>query len=88
VPRDSVTYYHVELPQHSVLLADGLPVESYLDTGDRANFANNAGSTNLHPDFASRVWDAAGCAPLIVSGPLLHAARRWVNNLAQKAKAA
>ena len=28
VPCDEVTYYHVELPQHSVLLAEGLPVES------------------------------------------------------------
>ena len=30
VPVNEVTYYHVELPQHSVLLAEGLPVESYL----------------------------------------------------------
>src|SRR5580658_1153527 len=28
-----VTYYHVELPAHDVILAEGLPVESYLDTG-------------------------------------------------------
>ena len=28
VPVDEVTYYHVELPRHSVLLAQGLPAES------------------------------------------------------------
>ena len=28
VPRDEVTYYHVELPEHAVLLADNLPAES------------------------------------------------------------
>ena len=30
VPMDEVTYYHIELPQHDVLIAEGLPVESYL----------------------------------------------------------
>jgi hypothetical protein len=32
-PRDSVTWWHVELPQHAVLLAEGLPCESFLDIG-------------------------------------------------------
>ena len=35
VPRRSVTYWHVELPRHEVLIAEGVPAESYLDTGDR-----------------------------------------------------
>jgi hypothetical protein len=82
VPMDEVTYYHVELPRHSVLLAEGLAAESYLDTGDRANFANNGGPIALYPDFASRAWDAHGCAPLVVTGPELDAAKRWVNGLA------
>ena len=64
------------------LLAEGLPAESYLDTGDRGNFANGGGAVALYPDFASRVWDAAGCAPLIVTGPALEAVRRWVDALA------
>jgi T5SS/PEP-CTERM-associated repeat protein len=81
-PVDDVTYYHVELAQHAVLLAEGLPAESYLDTGDRSNFANGNGPIALYPDFASRVWDAEGCAPLVVTGPALEAARRWVNGLA------
>jgi Hint domain len=37
---DAYTFYHVELEQHSILLAEGLTTESYLDTGNRANFAN------------------------------------------------
>jgi hypothetical protein len=78
----TITYYHVELAQHAVLLAEGLPAESYLDTGDRANFANSGGVMALHPDFSSRVWDAEGCAPLVVTGPALDTARRWVNGLA------
>ncbi len=82
VPRNTVTYYHVELPEHAVLLADNLPAESYLDTGDRANFANAVGPIALHPDFASRIWEAEGCAPLVVTGTTLAAVRRWVNALA------
>ena len=38
VPIDEVTYYHVELPRHEVLLAEGLACESFLDTGNRAAF--------------------------------------------------
>jgi hypothetical protein len=44
-PVDAITYWHVELPTHDVLLAEGLPVESYLDTGNRGAFARRkAGS--------------------------------------------
>ena len=79
VPMDDVTYYHVELPQHALLLAENLPAESYLDTGDRGNFVNTPRPITLYPDFASRVWDAEGCAPLVVIGPALDAARCRVN---------
>jgi hypothetical protein len=82
VPVQEVTYYHVELPHHAVLLAEGLPAESYLDTGDRTNFANGGGPITLYPDFSSHVWDAEGCALLVVTGPELDSARHWVNALA------
>ena len=39
-PVEAITYWHVELPTHDVLLAEGLPAESYLDTGNRGSFAN------------------------------------------------
>jgi hypothetical protein len=35
-----IEYFHLELCAHAVLLADGLPAESYLDTGNRAAFAD------------------------------------------------
>jgi len=38
VEMDAVTYWHVELPRHEVLLAEGLTCESYLDTGNRFTF--------------------------------------------------
>jgi len=71
----SVHYFHIELDRHDVLLAECLPVESYLDTGNRAQFENGAAHISLHPDFSSRSWDDA-CAPLCTEGPLVSAARR------------
>ena len=37
-----VTYYHVKLAAHDVILAEGLPCESYLDTGNRAAFEDSS----------------------------------------------
>jgi hypothetical protein len=72
-----ITYYHVELAAadgtaaHDILLAEGLEVESFLDTGNRAAFANGGPATHLHPDFALRAWEANACAPLLRDGPAL-----------------
>jgi hypothetical protein len=73
-PVDRVTYYHIELPKHDIVLAERLPAESYLDVSDRNNFTNGGGEIRLFPDFAARnrdvcaLWDAYGCAPLIIAG--------------------
>ncbi len=75
-PADSVTYWHVELSRHAVLLAEDLGCESYLDTGNRNAFANGGGSVQLHPDFAQQVWEVQACAPLVRAGAALAAARR------------
>ena len=72
-PVDTVTYYHVELGEHDVLLAEGMPAESYLEDGARIAFDNADGAIALQPDFAQRRWEAWGCAPLVVTGPKLAA---------------
>ncbi len=79
IPMDKVTYFHIELQEHSVLLAEDLPTESYLETGDRSKFSNGAKQSTLLPDFATRMWEAAGCAPLVVTGATLDAVRRRIN---------
>jgi len=71
----SVTYWHVELDAHDVILADGLPAESFLDTGNRGAFENGSSAVQLHPDFAARRREAAACAKLVVAGPEVAAAR-------------
>jgi T5SS/PEP-CTERM-associated repeat protein len=82
VAVDTVTYYHIELPSHDVVLAEGLPVESYLDTGQRSDFGDGGINVRLHPEFNVRAWEALGCAPLVVTGPALDSARRLVNSRA------
>jgi hypothetical protein len=47
-----IDYFHVELDSHEIILADGAPVESYLDTGNRGFFANGGEPVHLHPDFS------------------------------------
>jgi T5SS/PEP-CTERM-associated repeat protein len=78
VAVERVTYYHVELPRHDVVLAQGLEVETYLDVKDRSDFANGAGPVRLYPDFSTRMWEAFGCAPLVVTGAELDKARACV----------
>ncbi len=78
--RGVVTYYHVELDEHAVLVANGLPAESYLDTGDRANFDNGGRVRALHPEFVAQRWETEGRAPLIVTGPVLAAVRERLNS--------
>ncbi len=74
----AVTYYHIELDSHDLLLAEGAAAESYLDTGDKAAFSGGT-VTALHPDFAARTWEMAGCAPLILTGPALDRARARID---------
>jgi Hint domain len=60
-----VTYYHVELDTHDVLLAEGMPAESYLDTGNRGTFENAGSPLTLHPDMSNSQSrrEAASSAP-------------------------
>ncbi len=72
-----VTYFHLELPCHEVVLAEGAAAESWLDAGNRAWF-ENAGTALLRveetPD-AYATEAAEPCAPVIQAGPALAAIR-------------
>lgn len=48
-PMESVTYWHVELEEYAMIIANGVSVESYLDTGNRSYFANTDGPTDISP---------------------------------------
>ena len=60
-----VTVFHIELETHDVLLANGVPAESYRDDGNRWLFQNaNAGWAR--PPLAP-------CAPILTGGKVLDA---------------
>lgn len=62
-----IRYHHVELDAHGVILAEGLAVESYLDTGNRCMFENADTPLMLHPDFAAGQPEriAGSCRPFV-----------------------
>ena len=67
----TVTYHHIALDAHDILLAENLPAESYLDCGGRASFTGSSAVSStpilLRPD-ASAPIEAMGCAPLAPAG--------------------
>jgi hypothetical protein len=87
VPVDAVTYFHIELPRHEVVLAEGAPAESWLDTGNRDMFENAGDAVALRrarPSSVADAWAERGCGELVEGGPRLAALRE---RLAQRAAA-
>nr|WP_257916766.1 Hint domain-containing protein [Acetobacter aceti] len=84
----SYDYYHVETEQHSVIMADGMLTESYLDTGNRGAFRQNGNVVSIGSS-RNLTWDDAG-APLGVSREFVEPlyrqaeARAEASGLAQK----
>ena len=81
VERTAITYHHIEMPHHDVLLAEGMPAESYLEAGARNAFVDGAAVIQLHADFApardhyAMLWETEGYAPLVVAGAQLERTR-------------
>jgi hypothetical protein len=65
--QTALTYFHVELDQHDILLAEGLPCESYLDTGNRGA---------LYQELGRRSPAKHAFAPNVTTGEKLAAIRR------------
>ena len=67
-----IDYYHIELDRHAILIADGLPAESYIDTGNKGFFANSGEPQVLHPDLTDetdyRTRETASCVPFVWNG--------------------
>jgi hypothetical protein len=74
----TISYFHIELDRHDILLAEGLSVESYLDTDNRAMRDDGFTQNSPNPDYVQYIWEAQGYAPLVVFGQQLHAAKRWL----------
>ena len=77
VDVETVTYWHVELDSHDVILAENLPCESYLDMGNRDFFMEAAvvGLTAGPDGRPSLRTHADFCRPFCAEGPLVEAVR-------------
>ena len=69
----SITYWHVELETHDIILANNLAAESYLDMANRDFFfENETVVSNASPDAVSRTH-AQFCRPYYEAGPFVDA---------------
>jgi hypothetical protein len=80
---ETVRYFHVELDCHDVLLAEGLPCESYLDDGNREAFANSPEHTALYGLLDPQERENA-CAPVVREGEALAAIRARLHARAEE----
>lgn len=70
---EKVTYWHVELDEHDILVTNGLSTESYVDHGNRSFFSRTMGaSIRLVNDDEQR------CLTYVSGGPLIEAVRMQV----------
>jgi hypothetical protein len=65
------TYFHLELDRHDLLLAEGLPAESFLDTGNRYVFAPDTIAPAARREDAQGAYAARGVAPLALAAELV-----------------
>lgn len=75
--RTSFDYFHVETEHHAIILADSMPTESYLDTGNRAQFEGN--------DIGKlvRTWHDDAAAPLTTAREIVEPIFDRINRRAE-----
>ena len=73
-PTDTVTYWHVELDNHDILLADGMPAESFLEMGANRRFFAANGDLDVPQDVRGRSHDDF-CRPFHDGGLVVRAVR-------------
>ncbi|MCP9321046.1 Hint domain-containing protein [Acetobacter persici] len=81
----SYDYYHIETEDHSVIMADGMLTESYLDTGNRRAFNQKGNVFSLGgSENRNLTWDDAA-VPLTVSREIIEPLFRQIEARADKA---
>ena len=69
----AIEYFHVELEDHDVIIAEGAAVETYIDTDTRSTFDNASEYDRLYGAAATGMVE---CAPRVEEGYLLSAMRK------------
>ncbi len=79
---DEVAYFHVELEQHDIIIANGTQSETFVDDHSRGMFHNAGEYDVLYPDAAPVA--ALYCAPRVEEGAQLEAIRSRLNPTRRK----
>ncbi len=82
-PTDQVTYWHVELDSHDILLANNLPAESFLKMGANRALLSDEAAADLPIEFLHRT-NSDFCRRFVDGSPLLAVVRE---QLARRAAA-
>lgn len=75
-------YYHIELEQHSIILAEGAQTETYLDLGGRLSFLE-PGVLRFGSYAGTRNWND-WCYPPVYAGAVLEKARHALSARAEE----
>jgi hypothetical protein len=72
-----VAYFHIELEEHDIILAEGAAAETFVDCDSRAMFANAAEFALLYPNDTAKTW--VYCAARVEEGEAMADIRRRIN---------
>lgn len=75
IDRDAISYWHIELESHDILIANNLPAESYLAMANRGAFEELRGVLPAMVEGRERTHDDF-CRPVIIGGPTLDFVRQ------------
>jgi hypothetical protein len=75
VEVDEISYWHVELDSHDILIANNLSAESYLAMGNRGGFEEHRGLLLAFEEGRERTH-ADFCRPVVTEGPVLDFVRQ------------
>ncbi len=85
--RPAASYWHLELPAHGVVWAEGAPAESYFDDGNRDQFDNHPVTAlvkDLAPAGPRARYAAAACFPMLDGGAALERLRARLASIARR----
>ncbi len=74
VEVDRVSYWHVELDSHDILIANNLPAESYMDMDNRAFFEEAGAELDTFVRGNGKTYEDF-CRPVVTEGRVLEFAR-------------
>ena len=69
---DEVTYYHIQLDEHDLVIANGMPCETLLDTDDHSSFDNAA-------EGVVSIAYLNPCLPRMTQGPVVDSIRAAID---------